>query len=271
MTVYLIIAFLLLAAVFLIYGFKTAPWRLRVKNYKLDPDKTLGSFAGKRIVFFSDIHLGPNFTADQLNELCRLILRQEPQLILFGGDMLEEKTDLSSESFKADIIKELRVLSDFCPCFAVHGNHDVETLINRRYTTEVLEASGFTLLQNSWADIGDLALYGFESATHDQPLYIDRDNLNEDSFRLLLCHEPDYAGQNKPVLGNSLYLSGHSHGGQVTFFGLPLILPHLGRRYVRGLHQLHNKSQLLISNGVGTVHIHARFCAKPDIIVLDFP
>ncbi len=271
MIIYLIIALLLLAATFVLYGFKVAPWRLRVKSYKLDPGKTRGSFAGKRIVFFSDIHVGPSFTADKLNKLCRLILKQEPRMILFGGDMVEEKTDLSSEVFKAEIIKELSLLSDYCPCFAVQGNHDVETPVNRRYTTDVLEASGFTLLQNSWADIDDLALFGFENATHDQPLFIDKKDLSEDSFRLLLCHEPGYVGKYKPVQGNSLYLSGHSHGGQVTFFGLPLILPYLARRYVRGCHRLHGNSRLLISNGVGTVHIHARFCARPDIIVLDFP
>ena len=271
MLLYFILALLLVAAVFLFYGFTIAPGRLRVKNYQLDPGKTLGSFAGKRIVFFSDIHLGPNFTAEHLNKLCRLILSQKPQLILFGGDMVEEKTDLTSESFKAAISKNLAVLSDFCPCYAVLGNHDAETLINRHYTTEVIAAAGFTLLQNSWAELDDLALYGFANATHDQPVFVDKAALAEDSFRLLLCHEPGFVGKNKPVPGNSLYLSGHSHGGQVTLFGLPLILPYLGRRYVRGCHQLRDNSQLLISNGVGTVHIHARFCARPDIIVLDFP
>ena len=271
MLLYLIAPLLLLAAIFLYYGFTIAPWRLRVKNYKLKLSKTLGSFAGKRIVFFSDIHLGPNFNIQHLQQFCRLILSQKPQLILFGGDLLEEKTDLSSQSFKAGIIKELSLLSDFCPCYAVFGNHDVESLKNRKYTTEVIEASGFIILQNSWAEIDDLPLYGFENASHDQPEFVDNADLNEDSFRLLLCHEPDFVGKVKPVQGNSLYLSGHSHGGQVTLFGLPLILPDLGRRYVRGCHQLNDKSQLLISNGVGTVHIHARFCARPDIIVLDFP
>lgn len=262
---------MLLIATFLYHGFRIAPWHLRVKKYKLDLKKTLGSFAGKRIVFFSDIHVGPNFTAEHLNKLCRLILAQEPHLILFGGDLVEEKTDLSSEDFKTEIINELTVLSDYCPCYAVLGNHDAEAIRNRFYVNEVLESAAFIMLENSWAEIDELPLYGFKNATHDYPAFIDRKDLSEESFRLLLCHEPDFVGKFKPVQGNSLYLSGHSHGGQVTFFGLPLILPYLARRYIRGCHQLSENSQLLISNGVGTVHIHARFCARPDIIVLDFP
>ncbi|MDD4323643.1 MAG: metallophosphoesterase [Eubacteriales bacterium] len=262
---------ILLAAVFLFYGFKIAPWRLRVKKYELEFDKTLGSFAGKRIVFFSDIHVGPNFTCEHLSKLCQLIIAQEPQLILFGGDLLEEKTDITDDILRTEITNELKLLSDYCPCYAVMGNHDTETVQNRLYTTAVLEASEFTILKNSWAEINDLALFGLKNATHDFPAFIERDDLSHESFKLVLCHEPDFVGKFKPAEANTLYLSGHSHGGQVTFFGIPLILPYLARRHIRGCHHLTESSQLLISNGVGTVHIHARFCARPDIIVLDFP
>ncbi|NLC25774.1 MAG: hypothetical protein GX777_04025 [Fastidiosipila sp.] len=268
---YIILILLLTLAIFLFYGFRIAPWRLRIKKYQLDQKKTLGSFSGKRIVFFSDIHVGPKFTPEHLTRLCQLILAQKPDLILFGGDLVEEKTNFSDNIFKNKIINELTALSDYCDCYAVLGNHDVEAHNNRVYTCEVLASSGFTVLANSWAPIDDLALYGFENASHDQPVFVDKKDLSSKSFRLLLCHEPDFAGKFKPVQGNSLYLSGHSHGGQVTLFGLPLILPYLARRFVRGCHQLNENSQLLISNGVGTVHIHARFCARPDIIVLDFP
>ena len=267
---FLLIIALLLIAVFLYYGFKIAPWRLRVRKQQIPAAKTKGSFAGKRAVFFSDVHWGPVFTTKHLERLCDLILEQDPQLILFGGDLVEEKTDLANAHLKSELIRQLTLLSEYCPCYAVLGNHDVETVRNRLYTTEVLTAAGFTILENGWADLEDLALYGFKNATHDFPAFIDRPDLAADDIRLLLCHEPDFVGKYKPVSGNALYLSGHSHGGQVTLFGLPLILPYLGRRYVRGWHQLNENNLLLISNGVGTVHIHARFCARPDIQVLDF-
>mgnify|MGYP000102083902 FL=1 len=43
--------------------------------------------------------------------------------------------------------------------------------------------------------------------------------LSPDDFVILLTHTPDYA-EDVPVTNSDLILAGHTHGGQVTLFGL---------------------------------------------------
>ena len=65
-------------------------------------------------------------------------------------------------------------------------------------------------------------------------------------------------------------LSGHSHYGQVTLFGLPLIHVPAAKHFVKGHYDVQSDLKLIISAGLGTVHIHARFFARPDIVTVLF-
>ena len=85
---------------------------------------------------------------------------------------------------------------------------------------------------------------------------------------ILLSHNPDYVEK----LNNykiDLMLSGHTHGGQVTFFGLwtPFIPSAYGDKYRTGI--INTKyTELIVSNGTGTVIKPLRFCARPQILVI---
>ncbi len=92
----------------------------------------------------------------------------------------------------------------------------------------------------------------------------------ENPFTLYLVHESDWFPQVLPARGPGLVLAGHSHYGQVTLFGLPLIRPAGAKRYWRGRYTLGEDLAMIVSAGLGTVHIHARFFARPDIILLEF-
>jgi hypothetical protein len=66
--------------------------------------------------------------------------------------------------------------------------------------------------------------------------------------------------------------SGHTHGGQVTFFGLwaPYLPSDYGQKYLKGIVET-NGITVLISNGIGTSALPIRFFARPqyDVIVLE--
>lgn len=63
-----------------------------------------------------------------------------------------------------------------------------------------------------------------------------------------------------------LILSGHTHGGQITFFGKPLFTPYGSGRYVKGWYK--NKcSQLYVSKGIGTRVLPLRFGSRAEVIV----
>lgn len=75
------------------------------------------------------------------------------------------------------------------------------------------------------------------------------------------------------VLGNhdhweDLVFAGHTHGGQVTFFGLwaPLVPSQYGQKYRTGLISV-GDIRVIVTNGIGTITPPVRFFARPQIIV----
>lgn len=260
-----------------------------------------------KVVFFSDIHIGPHTTKESLARHVLAIMENEPDAIIFGGDLVEEATPLADEALQATVISALSSLEAPLGKWAVFGNHDLEAPRFRQWTEHVLQASGFTILENKGAYLAELPLWGFEDALHGAPALNVRDALHstpslevndawhsfcmkkndislacnsddipvhqDDSrkpFTLYISHEPDTAllCQDAGALG--LILSGHSHNGQVTAFGFPIVRVPGARRFVKGQYDVGPDLKLIISAGLGTVHIHARFFARPDILTVVF-
>ena len=91
---------------------------------------------------------------------------------------------------------------------------------------------------------------------------------------LVASHEPDVSWELERR-GVDLHLAGHTHGGQIAlpWFGAPLMLSELPRRFARGLHAF-GDHWLHVSAGIGMEGNHApriRFACPPeiDLLVLD--
>ena len=64
-------------------------------------------------------------------------------------------------------------------------------------------------------------------------------------------------------------LSGHTHGGQMSFLGYaPLIPSNYGQKYRTGVIKK-KKTTLIVSNGVGLIRPAVRFLARPQVIVIN--
>jgi len=90
----------------------------------------------------------------------------------------------------------------------------------------------------------------------------------ERDFVLLVSHNPDYAEEiTDPRV--DLVLSGHTHGGQCSLFGLwaALVPSNYGNKYRGGWVQAPH-TQVYVSNGIGTITPPVRFCAPPRILWL---
>jgi hypothetical protein len=64
-------------------------------------------------------------------------------------------------------------------------------------------------------------------------------------------------------------ISGHTHGGQITFFGAAPCTPMGSGRYVSGWYR-EGGTAMYVSRGLGTTAIPARFFAAPEIAVFDW-
>lgn len=61
-------------------------------------------------------------------------------------------------------------------------------------------------------------------------------------------------------------ISGHTHGGQITFFGLKIYTPGGSGRYLRGWYK-NSFSKMYVSKGIGTTVLPIRFFARAEATV----
>ena len=137
-----------------------------------------------------------------------------------------------------------------------------------------MEANGLPLLVNESVrierDNQHLILAGLDDVAWGKPNLSQAVPENPDAPVLLMVHEPDYVTRmmmhprGKLV---DLVLSGHTHGGQIRFPGLPpLALPPMGKLYPEG-HYFVGQTQLYVNRGIGTVGLPLRFNCPPEITV----
>ena len=94
-------------------------------------------------------------------------------------------------------------------------------------------------------------------------------SLAPEDFVVLLTHTPDYA-EDVPITNTDLVLAGHTHGGQVTVFGLyaPIIPSHYGQRFLTGLKYNSSNTPIIITNGIGTSNKNVRLFAPSEVVVI---
>ena len=161
------------------------------------------------------------------------------------------------------VIAELSVKDGI---LATLGNHDTVFMVNP------FEDMGVRVLTNE-----TISLSRAEDVIHftgiDDPHYYytpmaaETLEASPDGFKIALIHSPelyDLAEEN----GFSLYLAGHTHGGQITLANQKPIITHLhnGRQFARGLWH-HNGMTGYTSNGAGTSGIPIRFNTRGEITV----
>ena len=251
------------------------PRLLTSKSYEIKLPGLPEAWAGKKIAFFSDTHLGKSYTPAMLQRAADAINRAEPDLILFGGDLIDDKTPVNDE-FALAAAAALQSLEAPAGKYAVAGNHDNRLRAEYLYMARILEEGGFTILNNESVLIDDLWLAGLAESYFGSP-DLDKafsregllasNQLPVNPCRILLMHQPDYAAS-LPADAFQLALSGHSHKGQVTFFGKPIYTVHEGRDYPYGHYQLPGGRQLLVTSGLGTVGLPLRFCAPPELVFI---
>ena len=227
-------------------------------------DDLPGDFEGYTILHMTDLHLDSLPKMDKI--ICEKIKGLKVDLCVLTGDYREGTTG----SFKKmlgplhQIVAGIRHQDGI---LAVLGNHDTCSMV------ESFEMAGITMLINETIDI-DRGQSRISVTGLDDPYYYYTDQslraLEKSSkgFKIVLAHSPsifDLASDN----GYSLYLTGHTHGGQICLpCGIPIIrhLRH-GKKYYRGIWH-YSKMTGYTGQGVGVVGIPIRFNTQSEITLL---
>jgi hypothetical protein len=88
-----------------------------------------------------------------------------------------------------------------------------------------------------------------------------------DEMKLLLAHNPMVL-RRAARAGVDLVLSGHTHGGQVTWRAERSASGRPRRRLLRGLGR-RNDTQIYVSRGLGTVVLPLRYGSLPEVTLLE--
>jgi predicted MPP superfamily phosphohydrolase len=110
---------------------------------------------------------------------------------------------------------------------------------------------------------------GLDDYVHGDPDYARAtQNIDRSLPVIVLNHCPAYR-EEIDLLGReldirpTLILAGHTHGGQVTFFGRPFYTPYGSGDYIKGWY-INEFSKMYVSKGVGTTVLPIRFGCRAE-------
>ncbi len=224
-----------------------------------------------KIVQFSDTHISEFFDVGSLKKIRNKINDENPHIVVFTGDLLEEFHTYENKDKIHEIWEVLSQIKAPLGKYAVYGNHDYGGGAERAYT-QIMEKGGFKLLVNEKVQIEghNINIIGMDDSifgTFNKEVIASY--LDGDYYNILLSHEPDVA-EHFLEYNADLFLTGHSHGGQVN---LPFInyTPPLAQKYIRGMYTIDNyrQTKIYVNVGLGTSQIPMRFMATPELTVFN--
>lgn len=270
----------------LIYGFSNK-YNYQVKRQTLRFKTLPTAFNGLKIVQISDIHSGSFNNKAAVQEGVEKILKLQPDLILFTGDLVNNKAEEMD-----DYIDVFRQLKAPLGVYSILGNHDYGDYVqweSREHKTRNLERlkgvhaqMGWRLLLNENVllekDGHKIALLGIENwgAKANFPKYGKMDQARPGTeavpFKILMSHDPSH--WDAEVLTKyqdiDLMLSGHTHGMQ---FGVEIPwlrwspVQYVYRQWAGLYESGHQK--LYVNRGFGFLGYPGRVGIMPEISLLE--
>lgn len=238
----------------------------QVNRFEIALEGLPAAFDGYTILHMSDLH------ADGPLDLDASIQRalagvDEVDLCALTGDyryrLAGEYEDAAVHMAK--IVKHVRARDGI---YGILGNHDLGTMV------PPLEAAGIRILLNDHTILRrgghEIQLIGLDDVHAYQPAADAAAALAgmPAGFRILLQHSPELLDEAEAA-DVSLYLTGHTHGGQICLpGGIPIMTnTRTARRYASGLWR-HGKMTGYTTLGVGVSILPLRFFSRGEVAVI---
>lgn len=238
---------------------------IRVNRVEFEFESLPAGFDGIRILLITDFHIDEFETLGE--KILNLAAGVEYDLCILGGDYnfgYRQESGLAYLRMKElaeELVRHSRVLG-------VLGNHDkyrmgvmlaewgVEMLVNDNVC---LERNGDSIYI---VGLDDCHYYGaddIESAGR---------GVADGAFKIMVSHSPEMYDQASRA-GYSLFLAGHTHGGQVCLPGGRAVVTcaTVPRRIIKGKWR-YGKMAGYTSRGVGASGVAVRFFCPPEMTVI---
>lgn len=270
----------------LLLGFSNK-YNYKVKKLKLNYSNLPASFKGLKVVQISDIHSGSFTDKAAVHKGVEKVLQLNPDLILFTGDLVNNKSD-EMENYM-DAFSQLKAPMGV---YSTLGNHDYGDYVqwpskeakrqNLERLKEVHAQLGWRLLMNenvvlerngeqiavigveNWSSKARFPKYGNLAKAH-----AGTENI---PFKILMSHDPSHwDAEVRPEYGDiDLMLAGHTHGMQ---FGVEIPwLKWSPVQYVykqwAGLYE-EGRQKLYVNRGFGFIGYPGRVGILPEITLFE--
>lgn len=225
-------------------------------DYRTIYDKRLPvSFNDFCVFFISDIH------RRNIKKYTLQSIKGEIDVIIIGGDITEKGVPLERTKRNIKKFKKWNL-----PIYFIWGNNDYEE--HPKELFQLLVTEGVTVLANTNKNISVkgqvISLIGLDCCKYNEAnLEVASESANGD-YTILLTHDPSafYELEDTEQQKVHTVLAGHTHGGQIRFFGLGF--------YQKGGLHMHHHTNVLVSEGYGYTTLPFRFGTKAECHVLIF-
>ena len=245
--------------------------QLKIRTIEIISKDIPEEFDGKRIVFAADFQLDTyaRFNQKQLDRIIKLINEQEKDIIILGGDYTNWTGKIPRFYKGMEKLEKPEY-----GIYAVLGNHDYNSV---EKNIAELKKLGYKVLvnENDKIIINNQSIYisAVDDLRKGQP-DADRalEGIKKDDFNIFITHNPEYFEYmtDDQKERADMTLAGHTHGGQITLFGLILHaeIKHPWK-YGYGLKE-YDGHKIYTTSGVGggAFEMFIRFFAQPEIVVL---
>lgn len=251
-----------------LYGSFVGRHALHTVEYTVPVEGLGDRLEGYRIAQLSDVHLGSFYSLDDFQQLLEKTAAEQPDVLVVTGDVFD------NASMTMQAARLLDSYSDRFPqgIYYCRGNHEY--------------LRGIPLLEIALQDkrIHNLVNSNVLVLEDSRPLYIagvdypmQREQFDyladaytkkamtgvpDNAVKILLAHHPDFL-KNAVEYNAELVLSGHTHGGQLGFEGMPLVPPVF--EYMRGWYS-QGATRLYVHPGNGS-WFPFRLGCQPEIAI----
>ncbi len=237
--------------------------KYNIKNNKID--KNL------KIMFLSDLH-----NRNILKRLLKIINNEKPDIIIFGGDMVNEYIK-ETKNF-LDLIDNLNNKN----IYYTFGNHELVMDDFNKYK-KIIDNKNINVLNNKNTKLSkNINLYGFISDikyyNRKEKIKLTKNyilnkigKLDKNKFNILIAHNP-LEFETYKDLDVDLVLTGHVHGGIIYIPVLGgLLSPEFKffPKYYKGIYEKNN-TKMIVSRGIGFSEcIPFRILNRGQIIIIN--
>lgn len=226
----------------------------------LEVDKPTAPQRKFTIIAAGDLHLGGVSGLKRLDSWVKLINRQQPDVIVFVGDLMDHDFNYR---YADSYIEELKKLKARYGVYTILGNH--EYYQNPKQASALMEHSGIQLLCDRAIVLdSSIALIGRDDGTNTQRKLLKSlmTGLNRNLPIVLLDHQPTL-GEAELNKGD-LQISGHLHNGQIFPYNLILArLWSLSYGYKKS-----GDTRFYVTSGLGLRFIPLRLGTQSEIVII---